>query len=107
YEAQFTKSILEVAEAELEENAANLLGLDRSKAALLIQGAVDRTGIYQTAEAQIDKLIHDHVETIERGIRAIRKEDIGEDAAAAEELKGSKTDEQYAEEFAKRRREKE
>ena len=73
----------------------------------MIQGAVDRTGIYQTAEAQFDKLIHDHVETIEHGIRALRKEDIGEEAAAAEELRGSKTDEQYAEEFANRRRERE
>lgn len=91
----------------MEENAANLLSLERSKAALLIQGAIDRTDIYQTAEAQIDKLIRDHLETIERGIRALRKDEIGEEAAAAEQLRGSKTDEQYSEEFANRRRERE
>lgn len=83
------------------------MGLERNKAALLIQGAIDRTGIYQLAEAQIDKLIREDIEKIERGIRTLRKEEIGEEAAAAEQLKGSKTDEDYAEEFANKRRERE
>ena len=37
----------------------------------------------------------------------MRREEIGEEAAAAEELRGSKTDEEYAEEFANKRRERE
>jgi hypothetical protein len=63
----------------------------------LIEGAVDRAGVYQGAEGRIDGLIDAHIKDIETGIRALRREDIGEEAARAEELKGGKTDEQYAE----------
>ena len=59
--------------------------------------------MYQSAEARIDHLIDAHIEEIETGIRALREEDIGKEAAAAEQAKGGKTDEQYAEEAAKKR----
>ncbi|TAQ90642.1 Histone-lysine N-methyltransferase [Chlorociboria aeruginascens] len=103
FETEFTRSLLSVAEEELEKNPSQLLKLDRGKAALLIEGAVDRAGVYQTAEARIDSLIDAHIEEIETGIRALRKNDIGEEAAQAEQLKGGKTDEQYAEQAAKKR----
>ena len=85
------------------KNPEQLLKLDRGKATLLIEGAVDRAGVYQMAEARIDALIDAHIEEIQTGIRALRREDIGGEAAAAEQAKGSKTEEQYAEEAAKKR----
>lgn len=94
---------MSVAEEQLEKDPRQLLRLDRSKATLLIEGAVDRAGIYQSAEATIDKLIQAYIPEIEEGVRTIRKSDIGEEAAEKEFLRGGKTDEQYAEEAAKKK----
>lgn len=80
-----------------------MLKLDRSKATLLLEGAVDRAGVYQDAEHQIDKLIDAHITQIEQGIRKLRQEEVGVDAANAEQERGGKTDEQYAEEAAAKR----
>ena len=99
--------MLDVAEAELEKNPEQLLKLDRGKATLLIEGAVDRAGVYQVAEQKIDGLIDTHIKEIETGIRALRREDIGEEAAKAEELKGGKTEEQYAEDARRKRQARE
>jgi hypothetical protein len=107
FETEFTSSLLKVAEEELEKNPSQLLKLDRGKATLLIEGAVDRAGVYQSAEAQLDRLIDAHLPNIETGIRGLRKADVGEEAAAAEQAKGGKTDEQYAEEADVRRAERE
>ena len=57
YEAQFTKSLLEVAEEELDRNAGQLLTIDRRKAISLIDGALERSGVYQKAEDLITPLI--------------------------------------------------
>jgi len=48
-------------------------------------------------------LIDAHIEEIETGIRGLRREDIGEEAANAEQIKGGKTDEQYAEDARRKR----
>ncbi|KFZ16450.1 hypothetical protein V502_05088 [Pseudogymnoascus sp. VKM F-4520 (FW-2644)] len=106
FETKLIESITKVAENELEVNQS-LLSSSRGKAAILIEGVIDRSGIYQEAEAHIKRLLEDHVETIEDGIRAIRRDDVGEEAAAEEEARGSKTDDQYAEEAATRRNERE
>ena len=74
-----------------------------AKRPFCIEGAVDRAGVYQSAEAQLDELIAAHLPQIETGIRGLRKDDIGEEAAAAEQAKGGKTDEQYSEQAALRR----
>ncbi|KAH6724304.1 complex proteins associated with Set1p component shg1-domain-containing protein [Leptodontidium sp. MPI-SDFR-AT-0119] len=103
FEKEFTQSLLKVAEDEIEKNPSQLLKLDRGKAAALIEGAVDRAGVYQTAESRIDALIDAHIEDIETGIRGLRREDVGEEVAAAEHARGGKTDEQYAEDAANRR----
>ncbi|KAK6197825.1 Trafficking protein particle complex subunit 31 [Pestalotiopsis sp. IQ-011] len=105
YENQVTKSILGVAEKELERNPSQLLTLDRRKAAALIDGALDRSGVYQQAEEVIDQLID--VKAIEARIRELRKADIGEEAALAEEERGSKTDLDYAQESGVRLQERE
>ncbi|KAJ5050679.1 uncharacterized protein L3040_002554 [Drepanopeziza brunnea f. sp. 'multigermtubi'] len=104
FEAEFQQNLIKVAEEEIEKNPSQLLKLDRGKAAALIEGAVDRAGVYQTAESRIDALIDAHLEEIETGIRVLRKEDVGEETALMEHARGGKTDEQYAED-AKRRRE--
>ncbi|CZS94512.1 uncharacterized protein RCO7_10061 [Rhynchosporium graminicola] len=103
FEKEFTQSLLQVAEDEIEKNPSQLLKLDRGKAAALIEGAVDRAGVYQIAESRIDALIDAHIEDIEKGIRALRREDVGEETANAEHARGGKTDQQYAEEAANRR----
>ncbi|KAJ4148099.1 hypothetical protein LMH87_002586 [Akanthomyces muscarius] len=104
YEAQVTKAILEVAEKEVERNPQQLLTLDRRKAAALIDGALERSGVYQKAEEVLGKLID--VGTIEERIREIRRAELGPEAAEAEKLRGSKTDEDYAADTAARRAER-
>jgi hypothetical protein len=105
YEAQVTKSILEVAEQEIERNPQQLLTLDRRKAAALIDGALERSGVYQKAEDVISQLID--VGAIEERIRETRRADVGEEAAEAEKARGAKTDEEYAAETEARRAERE
>ncbi|CCF42403.1 hypothetical protein CH063_02822 [Colletotrichum higginsianum] len=101
YEAQVTKAILEVAEQEVNRNPAQLLTLERGKAAALIDGALERSGVYQKAEQVITQLIDRAA--IEERMRQLRRNDIGEEEAAAEQQRGAKTDEDYqAETMAKR-----
>lgn len=95
FEKQFIQDLNKIAETELDNNPTQLLKLDRSKAALLLDGAIDRNNLYQNAEAQMNKLIEQYIPEIEASIRAIRRKDVGEEVAAAEELRGQKTDEQY------------
>ncbi|KAG6248431.1 hypothetical protein E4U24_002697 [Claviceps purpurea] len=105
YEAQVTKAILEVAEKEVERNPLQLLTLDRRKAAALIDGALERSGVYQKAEDVIGQLID--LDAIEEQIREIRRAEIGEEAAEAERVRGSKSDEAYAADIAARQAERE
>ncbi|KAK0666840.1 complex proteins associated with Set1p component shg1-domain-containing protein, partial [Cercophora samala] len=104
-EAQITKEILEVAEREIEKNPAQLLTLERTKAAALIDGALDRSGVYQRAEELISKLIDRGA--IEAQLRELRRAEIGDEEAEKERLLGAKTDEEYAAETAARREERE
>ncbi|KAM5374901.1 hypothetical protein ACJZ2D_006245 [Fusarium nematophilum] len=105
YEAQVTKAILEVAEQEIERNPHQLLTLDRRKAAALIDGALERSGVYQKAETVISQLID--VGAIEERIRETRRAEVGEEAAESEKVRGSKTDEEYAADTEARRAERE
>ncbi|KAK4188207.1 complex proteins associated with Set1p component shg1-domain-containing protein [Podospora australis] len=105
FEAQITKEILRVAEQELERNSHQLLHLERGKAAALIDGALERSGIYQDAEKVIAGLID--AKAIEAQLRELRRVEIGEEAAEEERLRGSKTDEEYAADTAARREERE
>ncbi|KAL2197546.1 complex proteins associated with Set1p component shg1-domain-containing protein, partial [Corynascus similis CBS 632.67] len=105
YEAQVTKAILEVAEQEVERNPTQLLTLERGKAAALIDGALDRGGVYQKAEEVIGALIDSRA--IEGHIRQLRRAEIGDEAAEQERIRGAKTDEEYAAETAARRAERE
>ena len=98
----FTTSLTELAETEIDRDPS-LLSRDRGKAATLIEGAVDRSTIYKTVEANIDALIAEHVNHVELVARDVRKLEVGEDLAAEEERRGAKTDEEYAREIAVKR----
>ncbi|KIW33414.1 uncharacterized protein PV07_00266 [Cladophialophora immunda] len=101
-----TEQIHTIAEAEIEKDP-NLLSRERGKAATLIQGAVDRSGIYQDVESRIDQEIARHLSTVLDAVRDIRREDVGAEVAAEEEQRGGKSDEQYAAETQNRAAERE
>ncbi|PTB69635.1 hypothetical protein BBK36DRAFT_1111309, partial [Trichoderma citrinoviride] len=105
YEAQVTKAILEVAEQEVERNPHQLLTLDPRKAAALIDGALERSGVYDKAKDVIGELID--VAAIERSIRETRRAEIGAELAAEEQKRGAKTDEEYAADTAAKQAERE
>lgn len=69
----------------------------------MMQGAVDRSDIYKSVELPLDALIEKNLSHVLTVGRDIRKAEAGEDLAAEEEKRGSKTDEEYAEEAAARR----
>ncbi|KAH0547586.1 hypothetical protein FGG08_000311 [Glutinoglossum americanum] len=104
--ASFTSSLTELAESEIDRDPS-LLARDRGKAATLIEGAVDRTDIYKTVDAEIDALINENLAQIEATVRAVRREEIGEASAADEERRGNKTEDDYAREAEEKRRERE
>ncbi|KAJ5082575.1 hypothetical protein N7532_011618 [Penicillium argentinense] len=91
----FVEQLIALAESEIEREPAHL-SRERRKAATLIEGAVDRGDVYKNVEESIDRLASQHLESILDSVRAIRRQEIGEEAAANEEQAGSKTDEDYA-----------
>jgi hypothetical protein len=101
-----TDGIHEVAEKEIEKDPA-LLGRERGKAATLISGAVERSGVYQNVESRLDLEIAKHLDVVLESVREIRKADVGAEKAHEEELRGNKTDADYAEETEKRGAERE
>ena len=101
-----TGQIHAIAEQEIEKDP-QLLGRERGKAATLIQGAVDRSGIYADVESRIDQEIARHLGTVLDSVRDIRREDVGIETAGEEEQRGSKTDEQYSQETQNRASERE
>ena len=90
-----TDNIYEVAAAEIEKDP-NLLSRERGKAATLIQGAVERSGVYQDVEARIDQEIVKHLDMVDDTLREIRRKDVGEEQATEESRRGGKSDDQYA-----------
>ena len=103
--AAFTKSLHELAEAEIDRDPS-LLSRDRGKAATLMQGAVDRSDIYKSVEKTLDELIAKNIDHILKAGREIRIAEVGKEVAAEEEKRGSKSDEQYAQEIAIKRHER-
>ncbi|KNG81576.1 arginine rich protein [Aspergillus nomiae NRRL 13137] len=103
---EFTNLLVELAESEITREP-ELLSRERGKAATLIEGAVDRSDIYKTVEASLDALASKHLPAILESIREIRREEIGDEAAAREEQAGNKTDEDYAAHVKAKREERE
>jgi COMPASS (Complex proteins associated with Set1p) component shg1 len=101
-----TSRIYEAAEAEIDLDP-KLLSRERGTAATLIEGAVDRRGVYKDVETEIDQLLAAHVSTYMETLQAIRRADVGDEQAAEEERVGSKTDDDYAKEFEAKAAERE
>ncbi len=92
---KFTTSLTDLAELELERDSS-LLARDRGKATNLIEGAVDRSGIYKSIEHDVDAFISKHLHVLTETLRELRKSEVGEEVAALEEKAGMKSDEEYA-----------
>ncbi|KAJ6120606.1 hypothetical protein N7523_004886 [Penicillium sp. IBT 18751x] len=105
FKTNFTDQLIALAESEIEREPAHL-SRERGKAATLIEGAVDRGDVYKNVEKSLDQLASKHLESILGDIRAIRRQEIGEEAAAREEEAGSKTDEAYEAEVKAKREER-
>ncbi|KAJ5127105.1 hypothetical protein N7448_007884 [Penicillium atrosanguineum] len=105
FKTNFTDQLIALAESEIEREPAHL-SRERGKAATLIEGAVDRGDVYKNVEKSLDQLASKHLESILCDIRAIRRQEIGEEAAAKEEEAGSKTDEAYETEVNAKREER-
>ncbi|EXJ55948.1 hypothetical protein A1O7_08879 [Cladophialophora yegresii CBS 114405] len=101
-----TDQIHTIAEQEIEKDS-KLLSRERGKAATLIQGAVERSGIYADVESRIDVEIAKHLSTVLDAVRDIRRGDVGVEVAAEEEQRGGKSDEQYSQETQNRAAERE
>ena len=89
-----TDRVNEVADSEIDKNPG-LLSRDRDTAAALINGALDRSGIYKDVEAHVDRELAKHLDMVLASVRELRRKEVGEEQAAAEEQRGSKTDEDY------------
>ncbi|KAI9816766.1 MAG: hypothetical protein M1827_001411 [Pycnora praestabilis] len=98
----FAKSLANLAESEIDRDPS-LLARDRGKATTLVEGAVDRSDLYKSVELDIDAFIAGSVDHVEQAIRAIRREEVGEEAATEEQRIGSKKEEDYAEETMRKR----
>ncbi|KAI9718080.1 MAG: hypothetical protein M1812_004338 [Candelaria pacifica] len=102
---KFTTSVTDLAESELERDPS-LLSRDRGKAATLIEGAVDRSDIYKCIELEVDGFISKHLQVVTQAVRELRKNEVGEEIAALEEMTGMKPDEVYAREAERRQQDR-
>nr|KMM71622.1 hypothetical protein CPAG_07925 [Coccidioides posadasii RMSCC 3488] len=102
----FIVSLIEMAESEIERDPS-LLSRERGKAATLIEGAVDRSDLYKSVENAIDALSANCLEEILDTLRSIRRQEVGEEIATAEQRKGNTTDEEYARLVEAKRQERE
>ena len=71
-----------------------------------MQGAVDRSDIYRDVEKTLDALIAKNLGQVVKAGREIRRAEIGEKAAAEEEARGRRIDDEYAENIAVKREER-
>ena len=101
----FTAALEKIAEAEIERDPS-WLSQNRGKAASLLQGVVDRSNVYQDVEKSLERLISDNISHLEYIARDIRRADVGEEVARAEEQRGRKTEEEYEQEAAVRQQER-
>ena len=107
FEHELIDKVKSVAITTLEANPS-LLSSTRKKSAILVEGHIERSEVYQEAENYIRNLIREqHFGGIEEGIRALRVAEVGQEKADLEREMGNKTDEFYNAETAKRRADRE
>ncbi|KAI5298866.1 nucleolar complex protein 14 [Ascosphaera pollenicola] len=103
---EFKQLLFEKAESEIDREPS-LLSRERGKAATLIEGAVDRSDLYKNIEDILNKYTSSHLDSILEVLRTLRRRDVSEEQARAEEESGRKPDEEYKEIVEARRRERE
>ncbi|KAL1954484.1 hypothetical protein VTO42DRAFT_1126 [Malbranchea cinnamomea] len=104
--SRFTASLNEMAESEIQRDPS-LLSRERGKAATLIEGAVDRSDLYKDVERALDAISSLHLNTVLTSLRNIRRQEVGEEAAAAEQRNGEVTDERYEAQVRAKRKQRE
>lgn len=91
---------------EIEREPLKYLRPDRRLAAPLLEGSAARAEVYEKSQADVDAYIEQFMTTAEETLRDIRRKEIGDVAAAEEQARGSKTEEEYAVEVEARRKER-
>ena len=95
-------------EREIEKTPSFYLSKDPNIAASLLEGVVERSGLYKDAADTIGKMLDDLMEDTGRAkMREYRINEVGAEAAAEEEKRGSKSEEEWAREAEQRQRERE
>ncbi|KAL1590001.1 hypothetical protein WHR41_01402 [Cladosporium halotolerans] len=92
---------------EIDREPVKYLKPDRRLAAPLLEGAAARANVYDKSQADVDSYIEQYLATAEVTLREIRRKEIGEEAAAEEVKRGSKSEEEYKAEAEVRRKDRE
>src|SRR5947207_788687 len=90
FKTTFVNSMTTLVEAEIAKDTA-LLTRDRTKAGMLIEGAIERTDIYRDVEERVDRLLEERRKELEDMVRMVSDEALGK-KKEAEEKKQSQTD---------------
>ncbi|KAJ4362565.1 Nucleosomal histone H3-Lys79 methylase [Neocucurbitaria cava] len=104
---ELLNALKELVDSETDRNPS-LLSRDPKMATTLIEGAGERSAIYGNIMTTVNTLLDRLIET--QGLpkmREYRIQEIGAEAAAEEEKRGSKTEEEWAQEADARRQERE
>jgi hypothetical protein len=102
----FEASLRTFTSAEIEREPFKYLKPERRLAAALLEGAAARAEVYEKSQADVDNYIEQYLANAEATLRDIRRKEIGEAAAAAEQTRGMKSEEAYAAEAEARRKER-
>ncbi|KAF2764700.1 hypothetical protein EJ03DRAFT_281516, partial [Teratosphaeria nubilosa] len=89
---------------EIDREPVKYLKPDRRMGAPLLEGAAARANVYMQTEKDVDAYIDQYLETAERALRRIRRDEVGDEAAGEEQQRGNKSDEAYAAEAEERRK---
>ncbi|KAF2838188.1 hypothetical protein M501DRAFT_862710 [Patellaria atrata CBS 101060] len=92
---RLVSALEELTEHEIDRNPS-LLSKDRRIAASLIEGAAERSEIYRVVQDDINRYIEEIVVQAEEKMRAVRRNEVGDEEALKEQRLGAKTDEEYA-----------
>lgn len=102
----FEQSLRAFTSHEIDRDSVKYLRPDRRMGAPLLEGAAARSDVYKKTEADIDAYIDQYMATAERGLREIRRKDIGDEAADEEMRLGNIGEEVYAEQSEERKRQR-
>lgn len=103
----FEASLRTFTSDEIEREPFKYLKPDRRLAAPLLEGAAARAEVYEKSQADVDTYIEQYLANAEKTLREIRRKEIGDAAAADEQTRGLKSEEDYAAEAEVRRKERE